>query len=255
MTNANDNSPSFTSPATASVAENQTDAYTAIAEDADNDALTYSLSGTDAGLFTINATTGEVRFTDAPDFEIPGDANRDNDYEIIVTASDGATTDATRAVTITVTDEDEVGNAPAFTSPDSASVEENQTMAYTAMATDGDGDDLTYRLSGTDAARFTIDPNTGMVSFVAPPDFENPDDAGGDNIYNITVTASDDSNETDHDVAITVTNVNDNDPVFTSPATVSVAENQGLAYTTEATDADGDKTSADNVVYTAIRGR
>ena len=240
VTNVNDNSPSFTSPATASVAENQTDAYTAIAEDADGDALTYSLSGTDAGLFTIDATTGEVRFTDAPDFEIPGDANGDNDYEIIVTASDGATTDATRAVTITVTDEDEVGNAPAFTSPDSASVEENQTMAYTAMATDGDGDDLTYRLSGTDAARFTIDPNTGMVSFVAPPDFENPDDAGGDNIYNITVTASDDSNETDHDVTITVTNVNDNSPSFTSPDSASVAENQTSAYAAMATDGDGD---------------
>ena len=240
VTDVNDNTPSFTSPATASVAENQTDAYTAIAEDADGDALTYSLSGTDAGLFTINATTGEVRFTDAPDFEIPGDANRDNDYEIIVTASDGATTDATRAVTITVTDEDEVGNAPVFTSPDSASVEENQTMAYTAMATDGDGDDLTYRLSGTDAARFTIDPNTGMVSFVAPPDFENPDDAGGDNIYNITVTASDDTNETDHDVAITVTNVNDNSPSFTSPDSASVAENQTSAYTAIAEDADND---------------
>ena len=250
VTNANDNSPSFTSAATASVAENQTDAYTAIAEDADNDALTYSLSGTDAGLFTINATTGEVRFTDAPDFEIPGDANRDNDYEIIVTASDGATTDATRAVTITVTDEDEVGNAPAFTSPDSASVEENQTMAYTAMATDGDGDDLTYRLSGTDAARFTIDPNTGMVSFVAPPDFENPDDAGGDNIYNITVTASDDSNETNHDVAITVTNVNDNTPSFTSPDSASVAENQTSAYTAMATDAD----AGDTVNYSLSGG-
>ena len=240
MTNANDNSPSFTSAATASVAENQTDAYTAIAEDADGDALIYSLSGTDAGLFTINATTGEVRFTDAPDFEMPGDANRDNDYEIIVTASDGATTDATRAVTVTVTDVNEDGNAPAFTSPDSASVEENQTMAYTAMATDGDGDDLTYRLSGTDAARFTIDPNTGEVRFIAPPDAENPDDVGGDNIYNITVTASDDSNETDHDVAITVTNVNDNTPSFTSPDSASVAENQTSAYTAMATDGDGD---------------
>ena len=65
VTNENDNDPSFTSPATASVAENQTDAYTAIAEDADNDALTYSLSGTDAGLFTINPMTSETRLRDA----------------------------------------------------------------------------------------------------------------------------------------------------------------------------------------------
>ena len=70
---------------------------------------------------------------------------------------------------------------------------ENQTLAYTAVATDGDGDDLTYSLSGTDAALFTIDPNTGEVRFIAAPDFEDPGDIGGDNVYDITVTASDDT--------------------------------------------------------------
>ena len=64
-------------------------------------------------------------------------------------------------------------------------------MAYTAIATDADGDPLTYSLSGTDAALFTIDPATGVVSFIDAPDFEDPGDAGGDNVYNITVTASD----------------------------------------------------------------
>ena len=64
-------------------------------------------------------------------------------------------------------------------------------MAYRAVATDADGDDLSYSLSGTDAALFTIDPATGAVRFIASPDFENPGDAGGDNVYDITVTASD----------------------------------------------------------------
>ena len=40
--------PVFTSSASASVAENQTDAYRAVATDADSDTLSYSLSGTDA---------------------------------------------------------------------------------------------------------------------------------------------------------------------------------------------------------------
>ena len=101
------------------------------------------------------------------------------------------------------------GAAPVFTSPATASVAENQTEAYTATATDEDrGNTLTYGLSGTDAALFTIDANTGVVSFVAAPDFEAPGDAGGDNVYNIIVTASDNTDgttDTNQAVAITVT--------------------------------------------------
>ena len=242
VTNVNDNAPVFTSPATANVEENQTAAYTALATDADGDVLSYSLSGTDAGLFTINAATGVVSFNEAPDAENPDDANGDNVYEIIVTASDntGGTLDTNQAVAITVTGVND--NAPVFTSPATANVEENQTAAYTALATDADGDPLTYSLSGTDAGLFTIDPATGVVSFNEAPDVENPDDANGDNVYDIIVTASDGTtaNDIDQAVAITVTGVNDNAPVFTSPATASVAESETLAYTAVATDADGD---------------
>ena len=240
VTNENDNDPIFISGNSVDVVENQpvdSVVYTAIAADADGDTLTYSLSGTDASLFTIDPATGDIRFITVPDVEAPGDANRDNVYEITVTASDD-TNDIAQAVAITVTNVNE--DAPLFTSPDSASVAENQTVAYTAAATDADGDPLMYSLSGTDATLFTIDPATGVVSFITPPDFEDPGDAGGNNIYNITVTASDDTNESNHDVAITVTNENDNDPLFTSDAIADVAENQTAAYTAIATDADGD---------------
>ena len=141
---------------------------------------------------------------------------RNNVYDITVTASDG-TNETEHNVAITVTNEND--NDPIFTSGAAVSVAENQSadsVLYTAQATDEDGDTLTYSLSGTDAARFTIDPATGAVRFIASPDFENPDDAGGNNVYDITVTASDGTNETEHNVAITVTNENDNDPIFTS---------------------------------------
>ena len=245
VTNVNDNIPSFTSPDSADVEENQRLAYRAQATDADGDALSYSLSGTDAALFTIDPATGVVSFMEAPDFEAPGDAGGDNVYDIVVTASDGANS-AEQAVAITVTNVNEVGNAPIFTSDASAAVAENQTAAYTAVATEADGDPLSYSLSGTDAALFTIDPTTGAVSFIAPPDFENPGDAGGNNVYDITVTATDGTNDTTQPVAITVTNVNDNTPSFTSNASVSVAENQrvdSVVYTAMATDADGDDLS------------
>ena len=211
--------------------------YTAQATDEDGDALSYSLSGTDAALFTINAATGEVRFREAPDFENPGDMDRDNVYDITVTASDDIN-DTNQDVAIRVTNVND--NTPSFTSDASVNAAENQTAAYTAVATDGDGDDLTYSLSGTDAALFTIDPATGVVSFIAPPDFENPGDAGRNNVYDIVVTASDGPNDANQPVAITVTNVNDNTPSFTSDATASVTENRTLAYTAMATDADGD---------------
>ena len=236
VTNENDNPPAFTSPATVRVAENQVAAYEAAAADADGDPLSYSLSGTDAALFTINANTGVVSFRAAPDFEAPGDADGDNVYDIIVTASDGANS-TEQPVAITVTNEND--NAPAFTSPATARVAENQVAAYEAAATDADGDPLSYSLSGTDAALFTIDANTGAVSFRAAPDFEAPGDADGDNVYDIIVTASDDTNSTEQPVAITVTNENDNPPAFTSPATVRVAENQVAAYEAAAADADG----------------
>ena len=231
--------PTFTSPATVSVAENQVAAYEAAATDADGDSLSYSLSGTDAALFTIDANTGEVRFMAAPDFEMPGDDDRDNVYDITVTASDG-TNSTNHNVAITVTNEND--NAPTFTSPATVSVAENQVATYeaAAAATDADGDSLSYSLSGTDAALFTIDANTGEVRFRAAPDFEAPGDDDRDNVHDITVTASDDTNRTEQAVAITVTNENDNVPAFTSPATVSVAENQVAAYEAAAADADGD---------------
>ena len=235
VTNENDNIPVFTSPATANAQENQTAAYEAVATDADGDTLVYSLSGTDAALFTIDANTGEVSFIAAPDFEMPGDADRDNVYDIIVTASDG-TNRTDHNVAITVTD----NNIPVFTSPATANAQENQTAAYMAAATDDDGDPLVYSLSGTDAALFTINANTGEVSFRAAPDFEAPGDDGGDNVYDITVTASDGTNRTNHNVAIRVTNENDNISIFTSPAAVSVAESRMTAYEAVATDADGD---------------
>ncbi|HTN39813.1 MAG TPA: cadherin domain-containing protein, partial [Asticcacaulis sp.] len=96
--------PVITSGGTASVAENATGTvYTTTATDADNNALIYSLSGTDAALFTLVTTTGAVSFNSSPDFETPLDANHDNVYEITLSVTDGKAT-VSKAVTITVTD-------------------------------------------------------------------------------------------------------------------------------------------------------
>jgi glucose/arabinose dehydrogenase len=97
-------------------------------------------------------------------------------------------------------------HAPVITSAGSASVMENMSgVAYTATATDSDGNSLTYSLSGTDAGRFSINASTGAVSFTSAPDFEAPADANGDNIYNITIGVSDGMTSASKAVAITVT--------------------------------------------------
>ena len=63
--------------------------HTAAASDPEDDALTYSLAGSDAEAFSIDASSGALSFANAPDFEAPADADGDNTYELSLQASDG----------------------------------------------------------------------------------------------------------------------------------------------------------------------
>src|SRR6185295_10795564 len=87
----------------------------------------------------------------------------------------------------------------------------------TVTASDADaGSTLTYSITGgADAAKFTIDANTGALSFVSAPDRENPTDAGGNNVYDVVVQVSDGTNTDTQAIAVTVTNANEA-PVISS---------------------------------------
>lgn len=114
--------------------------------------------------------------------------------------------------------------APVITSGNSATVAENTTgVVYQAVATDPNGDSITYSLSGTDAGWFNIDAKTGAVSFKNAPDYEAhrpPTDGSSyiavypfiDNTYDIKVIASDGKLSAEKAVTITVTNVDDHVP-------------------------------------------
>jgi hypothetical protein len=81
--------------------ENQTNVVTVTASDPDeNTTLTYSVSGTDSSLFSISSS-GVLTFKAAPDYETPGDADADNNYQINVIVSDGSLS-VTQAITIQV---------------------------------------------------------------------------------------------------------------------------------------------------------
>ena len=85
------------------------------------------------------------------------------------------------------------------------SVQENQTSAFTISASDPDGDSLTYSLSGTDSALFSVS-SSGVVTFNTAPDYENPSDSNSDNVYGVTATVSDGSLTDSESFMITVTN-------------------------------------------------
>lgn len=87
-----------------SVAENTTAVTTVTATDSNSDPITFSISGgADAARFAINASTGVLTFSSAPDFESPTDADANNTYVVIVRASDG-TLFSEQTITVTVTD-------------------------------------------------------------------------------------------------------------------------------------------------------
>ena len=85
------------------VESSSTAAFTVTASDADGNTLTYSLSGTDSGDFSISME-GVVTFNIAPDFENPADADTNNVYEITANVSDGTASDSEN-FTVTVTND------------------------------------------------------------------------------------------------------------------------------------------------------
>ncbi len=244
------NAPQFTSAPSANSAESNTaTGYRATASDADGDPLSYSISGgDDAGLFAIDSASGALSFLLAPDYENPADANRDNLYQLTLAASDGSLS-AVLELSLSVSDMPEApdNSAPQFTSAPSANSAENSTATgYRAAASDADGDPLSYSISGgADAALLTIDSASGALRFLAAPDYENPADANGDNIYQLTLSASDGSASASLAFSLSVDDVledpDNSAPQFTSAASANSAENSiATGYRAAASDADGD---------------
>ncbi|MEZ5908176.1 MAG: tandem-95 repeat protein [Hyphomicrobiaceae bacterium] len=98
---------------------------------------------------------------------------------------------------------------PVIVSPDVVAVLEFSTNVATVVALDSDpGDTVTYAITGgADAGDFSIDANTGQLTFNTPPDLASPADADGDNVYVVEVTAT--SNGTDTDVQLLTVRVVD----------------------------------------------
>ena len=100
--------PTFDSPAAFYAAENQTAAGTVRASDgnSEDDITGYAITGgADRSFFSIGATSGELTFKTAPNFEDAQDQDTGNDYVVEVQATSGTGTrekTATQTITVTV---------------------------------------------------------------------------------------------------------------------------------------------------------
>ncbi|MFH3478786.1 M10 family metallopeptidase C-terminal domain-containing protein, partial [Xanthobacter variabilis] len=139
----------------------------------------------------------------------------------------------TQAIKVTVTNTNE---APVISSNGggasaSIKVAENTSAVTTVKASDPEKGAITYSLSGgADKDLFAINAKTGVLSFKAAPDYENPADQGKDNTYDVVVRSSDGKLVDTQAIRVAVTDVSGKTLTGTKSADklVGTAENDIL---------------------------
>ena len=196
-----------------------------------------ALSGLDGTKFELidgtDPCTRELRFKEPPDFDARADSNRDNRYQVTLNTSDKASAGkpGSLAVTVTLTDVDE---PPVITGPASVDFDENATgTVATYSALDPEAGTVALRLIGSDSDDFSF--TDGVLRFDSAPNFEDPDDAGGNNTYEVTVEARDALDTATQDVTVNVTNVDEAGRLALSSGQPLV----GTELTATLTDLDG----------------
>src|SRR5262249_32024189 len=234
LTDANDNAPVFTSSATPSVAENTTAVVALATTDADTvgtNPPTFTITGgANQALFTITGGN-HLAFIATPEFRAQA-----HSYAVQVTANDGVN-NTIQNVTVTLTDTND--NAPLFTSSATPSVAENTTAVVDLATTDADTvgtNPPAFSITGgADSGLFTII-GGNHLEFVSARDYDTQAHS-----YAVQVTANDAVNNTPQNIPVTLTDTNDNSPIFQSGTTGSQFENapvSTVAYDADATDAD-----------------
>ena len=97
---------------------------------------TWTLEGADGGDFSIS--DGKLSFRSSPNYEMPADADTDNIYMVTVKAAAGGEMD-THAVTITVTNVDEMGRVTLWAGTDALTMAPQVGDTITGAVMDPDG--------------------------------------------------------------------------------------------------------------------
>ncbi|MBJ6611143.1 MAG: VWA domain-containing protein [Candidatus Thiothrix moscowensis] len=191
-------------------------------KDSSGNPVTYAITGgADSSMFTVGPVSGgttdcaQIQFVktlitkdasvnpralppgmiDPGDFEVPVDKDKDNAYDLAITATDSTGQKYARTLRVRVMD---VNEAPIITSSNTVSVtEDTSTLALDIKSQDPDsgdteGNGLSYAISGgTDQNIFALDSSSGILNFKAIPDYDAPMDSNRDNSYEIAVTVTD----------------------------------------------------------------
>jgi len=239
--------------------------------------ISYRISGgTDAALFTINASTGALRFIQSPEA-----GGGQNSYNVIVEASDnnkitgapwayqnqgnpgGPLTD-TQNLTIVVNSPPTLTAPAALAYTDTAADDSFQNQTGTLSASDPDQDSITYGLSGATAGSTVIggvtydlskagshgtlylSSTTGQYVYVPNDAAIEALKAGASENFTVSATAGGDT--ATQSLAVNITGVNDT-PTLATPAAVALTDTVADdSFTTQtgtlsATDRDNDTLS------------
>ncbi len=250
--------PVFTSSDMPSVAENTAAVVALAVTDADNDTVSFSITGgADSAKFEIADVNGvpTLQFLPNPlaalifqqtgvlidpyaDFENPGSAAGSNTYLVTVTADDGHGHMISQDLTVTVTNVNE--KPKLLLATNSFNVPENTTAVTTVSAFDPDANTtLSYSLSGANAGSFSVS-SSGEITFKFAPNFESDQTS-----YTFNVIVSDGELSDTQTITVSVNDVND-PPVIEAP---SVSRQQGspvsrsaIAYVYDDDGGEGDIT-------------
>ncbi len=182
--------------------------------DADDETLLFSITESNSdGWYRIDGATGEIRLT------ATGVNSLANNYEqmpnthlLIITMTDGLSSIRVQ-VSLDETDDDNV--APSIRgpsgdqgAPESAiSINEGLTRVSTFTADER----VAWSVDGgSEEHKFEINPETGELSFLDPPDYENPTDGDGNNTYLVRIKATDAAGNVSYQtLTVTIINVDE----------------------------------------------
>ena len=202
--------------------------YTATATDANNDTITYSLSGTDAAKFNINASTGAVTLKAMPNYE------SQSTYNITVKATDNGAgaLSSTKALSVTIVNINDTPTAITYVNAGSDNVS-NTGTTFTVIE-DYTGGSINANVNNTNSAKVlmtlgTTDQDAGDTFTYALTDPSGKFElVNGNQIALKTGSALD--YETTPSYSISVTTTDSSGAVFTQPFTINVGDFEG-SYT------------------------
>ena len=225
----------------------------------------------DLTAFNIDKASGQITVAGKLDFESrPTNAPHDGKYVVVVTVTDpsGGTPGSDEVVVVITANDvnedpvlngrpeltideinssDEDANKPDFDGNPAAITEDPTENVYSVSDEDRHAGIRTWRLEGEDAEDFRlVDVDTRTLIFENDPNYEEPADANGDNIYKVTIVTLDgDGGRGEFNVSIEVKNIEEKGKVtlFDEDGVELVQPRAEGPITARLTDPDGGITS------------